>query len=273
MITFNNIGNLGRLGNQLFQFSSVIGIADQLGLEAKFPLKNTTNFTAHTLHNGTTINQICEIQNCFNVPSELFVENIYFNNVATERSFSYDPRLLKIKDQTNIVGYLQTEKYFYRISEKIKSVLSFKDDILNSAKNLLLKFKDKELVSLHIRRGDYLALPNHHPVCNTEYIQNAIKQFSESSIFIICSDDLDWCRSFFKDKKRFVIINSGSSYIDLCVLSLCDHHIIANSSFSWWSSYLSNNIYKKIIAPKLWFGSKYLNLNTKDLYTSNMLII
>ena len=78
MITFNDIGNLGRLGNQLFQFSSVIGIADELALEAKFPLKNTTNFSTHTLHDKTVIQQRCEIQECFNIPPEFFIENIYF---------------------------------------------------------------------------------------------------------------------------------------------------------------------------------------------------
>jgi hypothetical protein len=87
---------------------------------------------------------------------------------------------------------------------------------------------------------------------------------------IVFSDDPEWCKNVFK-KDPFIISTFEDPFFDLCLMSLCDYHIIANSSFSWWGSWLANS--KQTIAPKKWFAGEFLNWNTRDLYLPNWIII
>ncbi|MBF2056764.1 MAG: alpha-1,2-fucosyltransferase [Cyanobacterium sp. T60_A2020_053] len=135
------------------------------------------------------------------------------------------------------------------------------------------KFSDYQC-AIHIRRGDYLKYPNHHPICSLNYYAQAIQYFDNSTNFVIFSDDIDWCRhqDLFQEK-RFDFWTSQRDDLDLYLMSIFPHQIIANSSFSWWASWL--NIYqnKKVIAPSLWFGQNLKHLNTEDIYASYMLKI
>jgi hypothetical protein len=83
--------------------------------------------------------------------------------------------------------------------------------------------------------------------------------------FMIFSDDIPYCKNIFGDQENVVYIDGNSQEVDLCMMSLCHHNIIANSSFSWWGAWLNSNKYKKVVAPKRWFGPAYSH-NTKDLY-------
>jgi hypothetical protein len=273
MITCNNIGNNGRFGNQLFQFASVIGIADKLNYDVFFPKQNLKPMGESSTRENKKFVAYFEINECFDVDQNFFSDNIKINQNVSERFFHFDEKLFNINDNTNINGYLQSEKYFKHCSDKIKDILKFKDSILESANSFLPK-TTKQLVAIHVRRGDN-AVPNpYHPCIGLEFINPAIEMFNTDEYqFVICSDDYDWCNNVWGDNKNFTIVNSNSPYIDLCIMSLCDHHIISNSSFSWWSSYLSKNNNKKIIAPSNWFGIAYSSYITDDLYTENMIKI
>jgi hypothetical protein len=150
-------------------------------------------------------------------------------------------------------------------------ILKFKDSIITSAKSYLPK-TDKTLVSIHVRRTD-AAVPNpYHPLTGLDFFNPAIEHFNKDEYhFVVCSDDYEWCNNVWGNDENFTVVNSKSPYVDLCVMSLCDHHIISNSSFSWWSSYLSKNKNKKIIAPIKWLGTGYSTYITDDLYTENMI--
>jgi hypothetical protein len=102
-----------------------------------------------------------------------------------------------------------------------------------------------------------------------EYIQAALKQFSDDQYtFLIFSDDIEWCKQVFPD--GVVFIEGNNQYKDLCLMSLCNHNIISNSSYSWWAAYLNQNKNKKIVAPSNWFiPAKPLT----DLYPNNWIII
>lgn len=128
---------------------------------------------------------------------------------------------------------------------------------------------------MHIRRGDYVLYPDHHPTCNIDYYKNAIKIINDSSEtrkkILIFSDDKEWCRNNFIGDE-YIISENDNPYIDLYLMTLCDHHIIANSSFSWWGAWLNYNANKIVVAPSQWFGSAIVK-NTSDVYCKNWKII
>jgi hypothetical protein len=273
MITNTLIGYNGRFGNQLFQFASAIGIAKKLGYEAVFPLRNTTNYINDSRADGVKFLAKLDILDYFDIDSKYFSDNIIVNQTLNEKFFHFDETMFTITDNTNLHGFFQSEKYFEHCKEELIEILNIKKHLLESATKILPK-KDKELVAIHVRRSDYLVLSHYHTVNGVEYINSAIEALGDKNNyhFIVCSDDPIWCNSIWGNDNNFTIMNTGLPEIDFALMTLCNHHIIANSSFSWWSSYLSKNKNKKIVSPKNWFGPN-ANINTKDLYTKNMIII
>jgi len=274
VITNLNIGYNGRFGNQLFQFASTIGIGKKLGYDVKFPIENITNGLTHNTADGKPFISKLDITECFNIDELFFANNIrpsYFNS---ERFFNFDDEMFKINDNTSINGYFQSEKYFEHCKDEIFNILEIKPEILITAKQQIPEVNN-ELVSIHIRRSDYLVLGNYHSLNGVDYVNSAIEELGGQNNyhFIICSDDVNWCESIWGNNKNFTIIKDNSPYVDFTILSLCHHHIISNSSFSWWSSYLSKNKNKKIIAPSNWFGPNMSTTILDDLYTKNMIVI
>ena len=153
---------------------------------------------------------------------------------------------------------------------------------------------DGDPIMLHVRRGDpnltdprgfkwsYTQCGSMHPVQPIEYYEKALSKFDAKQPVIVFSDSVDWVKEqeFFKPD-RFLISEpedkyadgSFTPYADLCLMSLCSHAIIANSSMSWWGAWLISNPDKKVIAPKMWFGPAYADKNTKDLYCSDWIIL
>ncbi len=120
-------------------------------------------------------------------------------------------------------------------------------------------------VSLHVRRGDYLALAAHN-VCTEDYYQAALQKVvdlsGETPQVFIFSDEPDWARSNLSlPCERTIVDFNGpeTDYEDLRLMSLCKHNIIANSSFSWWGAWLNANPDKIVTAPETWFGNRKLN--------------
>jgi len=187
----------------------------------------------------------------------------------------------------NLNDYFQTEKYFNNIEKVIRDDFTFKDHIYESCKPFVDSLHKP--IFLHVRRGDYLNAPDHHPVCSIEYYEKALSYFDDDCEVIICSNDIEWCKTqelFSTD--RFLISEGNDKYghsvmvvggydkllipyCDLCLMSLCSGGIIANSSMSWWGAWLQNDR-GKIVAPKNWYGPS-ANNDTKDLYPDNWEII
>jgi hypothetical protein len=127
--------------------------------------------------------------------------------------------------------------------------------------------------SIHVRRGDYLALQNHHPIQSIEYYQNAIDIIGNDKHFLIFSDDIKWCEENFGGLTNKTYITGNQDYEDLYLMSMCRNNIIANSTFSWWGAWLNKNEDKKVIAPKQWFGVSNSHLDTSDLYCKKWITI
>ena len=124
-------------------------------------------------------------------------------------------------------------------------------------------FTFDEAISLHIRRSDYVQKQNYHPLCSLGYYEEALNRLPQDIPVLIFSDDSDWCKEqelFQPD--RFLVSESNYNLVDMCLMTMCQYHIIANSSFSWWGAWLSDS--KKVITPKVWFGPS-ANLDDSDL--------
>ena len=167
------------------------------------------------------------------------------------------------------VGFFQSEKYFKHIEHEIRKDFTFHDRISSICNHYMKSvYSGTEVISLHVRRSDYLTNCNFFNL-TLDYYFDALKKLPCLPV-IVFSDDLEWCQEIFKEK-RFNVSLSKNSFIDLCLMSLCDYHIIANSSFSWWGSWLANS--KQTIAPSKWFSEDFSSWDTKDLYLPNWIVV
>lgn len=256
-LSFNSLGNYGQIGNQMFQYASLKGIALSNGVDYVIPPKQ---------YFGTQYPLISKLDDCFDLNCQRAITDF---NTYEEKSFSFQEDLMEgINFDLNLHGYFQTEKYFVNFKNEIKKDFTFKSEILNSSLDFVSQHD--ELISLHIRRADYVGNPN-HPVQPLSYYEIALSIINKNLPVLVFSDDPSWCKEqeFFNDD-RF-LISENDPYTDMCLMSLCDYHIIANSSFSWWGSWLSDS--KKTIAPKNWFGGPALNNDTSDLYCKNWILV
>lgn len=274
MISYKKIGHFGRLGNQLFQFASTYGIARKLGYEVGFPIENTTKPVTEHFTDGKVLDIVFDIPKAFNIPDKHLISlgEVEMQSKVCERFFHFDEEMFSTPDNSEITGYLQSEKYFKHVEQELKEMLTFKPEVVEKAEALFPRVNGST-VSIHIRRGDYVNQQQFHPTCTAEYYLEAASMFeSDNPYFIIFSDDVDYCKSLFAEDENVLYINNIDPYVDLCLMSMCDHNIIANSSFSWWGAWLNKNPNKKVIAPKQWFGPAYSH-NTKDLYCKNWIVI
>ena len=263
MLAFNHLGRLGRLGNQMFQYASLSGIAARRGYDFGIPLsKFEDEWRSH---------QLFKVFELTNLPKQ----NIKYLDVGNapvvqERFFDFDEALLnQCPNDVSLWGFFQSEKYFKHIENNIREDFTFREHILEPCREIVENFDNP--VSLHVRRTDYLTNSANHNNLDIDYYEKALEHFENRQI-IVFSDDPDWCKKqkLFSDD-RFLISESGDNTIDLCLMTFCSGHIIANSSFSWWGAWLANS--EKVIAPSKWFGPNNADKETKDLYCDNWTVI
>ena len=283
MLTFQQIGYMGRLGNQMFQFASTLGVSNRLGFEARFPIENCLNYQGSGPFDpsiGRCMMVKCDLMDCFDIDPEYFIPQRHINqeHYYHENKFGYNTETEALLDNVSLSGYFQTEKYFSEFRDLILSQFVFKSPYRDSAESYIQtireKNKDSVIASIHIRRGDYTMFPDHHPPCSLDYYNAAKKELSalnDNIIYVIFSDDIEWCKKEFNDPS-YVISDLNNPYTEMCAMSLCDHNIIANSSFSWWGAWLNKKSDKIVIAPSQWFGKLLIN-DTSDIYCKNWIKI
>jgi hypothetical protein len=278
MITFSNIGNYGRLGNQLFQYA----ILKSISLKNNFDIVLPTDTFSKVWHG-----QRCLLNN-FKLPS------CNLGNVNTNKFFfesgerNYDTSIFSIEDGTDVFGFFQNPLYYTNIREELIKEFELINIIQNKVDNYLSQFKNNT-VSLHIRRGD--ASDGTNPVDD-----NWVNDFSENSILynyytksldLIPKDstvllftggsrispdnteDIIWCRDKFKDD-RIVFVDGLSDIECFGVMKNCDYNITSfSSTFSWWASFLNKK--NTPIAPINYYPSH--NFNPKDVYPEDWILL
>jgi hypothetical protein len=266
MLANDNLGNLGRLGNQMFQYASLRGIAEKHGYDYCLP-----PIEVFGVNDSMVVKSDINIFECFNIPD--VPRRVTNFPKVMESTFTLDNNIWdNCPDNVSLFGYFQTEKYFKHIEDKIRNVFTFVDEVFEPTKeNFESNFGDDEVISIHFRRGDYANLP-HHPMQELDYYIKGLSQLPNNIPVMIFSDDIQWCgeQDIFQND-RFILSQGNNTAVDLCLQSLCTYHIIANSSFSWWGSWLAQS--KKTIAPSTWFAGPNKHKDVSDVYLPDWIII
>ena len=269
MIGFNALGRMGRLCNQMFQYAALRGLSSKIGAEICIP------YYQDAVDDGIGNMLRTELFDSFNLKVKTGLLNNGHAPVVKERFFHFDQELFDhCPDHVSLQGYFQTEKYFKHIEHQIRAEYTFVDDILEPCKEMISGIDNP--IALHIRRGDYVINSENHFNLPLEYYEAALKHFNDDRNVIVFSDDSKWChqQSLFSDD-RFIISDNDDNRVDLCLMSLCNDFIIANSTYSWWGAWLSSNKNKKVIAPVQWFGKTGYTKDhdTKDLIPDTWITI
>jgi len=260
MIGFNYLGKLGQLGNQMFQYAALKGIAAKHNYKTIIPSHNEVIVDA--LGNKLRI----ELFDAFDIPmGPMDVGYIPHERNVQEPHYHFSQELLdNCPDNVSLVGYFQSEKYFKHIEDDIRKLFGPKEEALSCWASTQHLFDNP--IALHIRRGDFLINSVHHHNLSMKYYETALRAFGSDRQVIIFSDDTDWCKAQpLFEGDRFLVCEGGGPYTDLYMMSKCDDFIIANSTFSWWGAWLIDNPNKKVIAPKKWFGQQFAHYNMNDL--------
>lgn len=195
-----------------------------------------------------------------------------------ERHFHFDPAVLELRGEVCLDGYWQSERYFSDIAGTIREAFRFKQPLSGKNLHLYQQIRDVEAVSLHVRRGDYVSdekTHRWHGVCGVDYYDRAINHIVEhvsGPNFFVFSDDLHWASNHLKFRHPVTFVDHNPpemGHEDMRLMSFCRHHIIANSSFSWWGAWLNPNPGKIVIAPRKWFSG--FEADTRDLYPEGWL--
>ena len=263
MITFHKLGELGRLGNQLFQYAALKGLASKNGYTAKIPNPQTMNWHGQT-----------SLLDRFNIDCEYLTQadmNTLENLYEEPTWEKYDDNFFNIPDNTTLEGFFQSTFYFEHIESEIKKELTPKAEYLNKGKQYIQLLKDKyncEIVSVHVRRGDNMTNGQTELIeafnpggLYEQYFTKAKKVFEGKNVkFLVFtggqrfnednSTDVDWCKNFFKGDE-FLFSEGQPQIDDFCRIMLCDHNILSHaSSFGWWAAYVNPNPNKITVAPE-----------------------
>ncbi|SIS92941.1 Glycosyl transferase family 11 [Thalassolituus maritimus] len=276
----------GGLGNQLFQYS----VGRALSLKYDVPLRiDASLYQFYDVHpfrlssysiGGSLYSRpgkLYKIINSIKVQSNLKKLNLR-KNVYIEESIEYDPGVISMGADAVLYGYFQSEKYFSSIRDVLLKDLQIGQLQKECCGHIVNEIVGQESASLHVRRGDYVTngeANKVHGLCGLNYIYESVSIIrnrvgnSHLRIFVF-SDDIEWCRNNIElDNVFFVEGNDTSPEVDLYLMSLCSHNIIANSTFSWWGAWLNQNSKKIVICPRQWFRSN--SLSDRDIVPDSWL--
>lgn len=286
---------IGGIGNQMFQYAAGKALAEHHGVELKLDISDFQFYTDRWFS-----------LNHFNIKAEIASEEEISKFAGKNKSkslmiikerlgrllhrkkrkmyyephFHFDNNFFNLPANIYINGYWQSEKYFDKIKSKILTDFLFLEPPVGLNKEISEEILSSNSISIHIRRGDYVSnkfTQLMHGVLGIEYYAGAInyiaKKIEQPHLFVF-SDEPEWAKVNLKTSfpATFVNHNTGQNdFEDMRLLSMCRHHIIANSSFSWWGAWLNRNEDKIVIAPRKWFNE--YKADTKDLYPKDWILL
>lgn len=252
----------GGLGNQLFQYA--YARSQSLKHNVKFYL-DTTLYLENFIR-SYTLDKFNIIENINNNP----IEDI----IIRESQFNFSKELQYINDG-HIIGYFQNEKYFKEYEHIIRKDLTLKNPIQQN--EFIDKIYNTNSIAVQVRRGDYFSNKDvtMHAVDLSMYYMRALSllgSFVDNPTVFFFSDDIEYVKNNVSCKYKSVYVTGLKDYEELYLISQCKNHVIGNSSFGWWGTWLSNNNGKKI-APKEWFNDKEMQKQSKDVIPKNWIRI
>jgi hypothetical protein len=262
-ITKTNLSTTCDFGAQMLEYAGMYAVGKHTQHEPVFIKETIGERWAFPI--GEPFVNSPKIINYSDVPPD----NFYQYDVTT-KDYNIDKTMYYLNKENNWVinGGVGVYEYFHPIREEILKLFTFKENILEFCTNYInqLKKDDEIFVSVHFRRGDYLVYSSLNLSLN--YYNAAIQKIKNTFLnkkikYLIFSNEIEWVKNNYKNK-NFIFVENLNRFQDMCLMSLCDHNIIANSCFSWWGAYLNKNINKTVIAPFHYVGendNNSLNLN------------
>lgn len=272
---------IGGLGNQMFQYAvgRALSIADNVPLRL-----DVSEFEGYGLHQGFELSRVFSCPVALAEPQDMHavlgwqssrwarrlvarpeLRVLRSRHFVVEPHFHFWPGINDVAADSYLSGYWQSEKYFRNATQVIRSDFTFKLPFDRTNAELVGQISRENAISLHVRRGDYVNNSKTnatHGVCSLDYYRDAIRYISsrvERPYYFIFSDDMAWVKSNLKMDMphQYIDHNKGAdSYNDMRLMSMCRHHIIANSSFSWWGAWLNPDPCKIVVAPRKWFATE-----------------
>ncbi len=275
------------LGNQMFQYAYARRLALETNSELKIDLWWYTNQAKIDTQRTYGLSDF-NIQESFATEKEVHlyhslayrlyrkVKKNIERRIFNRSDFVYYP--IKPKKNAYLEGFWNSEKYFKKYEDIIRKELSLKTELGNEAKLIQNEIinSTKTTVLIHIRRGDYILNPHastFHGVKDVSYFENALQTLKSKlgeveqhiHIFVV-SDDITWAKenvNFGTSSVTFVSRPEIKDYEEIHLMSLCQHFIISNSTFSWWGAWLSTSKNKIVIGPKQWVNDP--SIDTRDV--------
>jgi hypothetical protein len=285
----------GGLGNQMFQYALGYSLSKLYNTAVKFDLQNYQyGFSrdhnigknvlqrAYQLDHFTTYVEIASAESIDNFFKKrpfipYFKRGIRSTRYIEEPLIKKKPLNIKFASNCYVNGYWQSEKYFLNFSTVIREQFQLKKILDADNLKMLYLIQSVNAVSIHVRRGDYVNnvnTNNFHGICSLDYYVKAIEYFRSAIVephFFIFSDDIEWSVNNLKlgsSPATIVNINNeANGFKDMWLMRSCKHHIIANSSFSWWAAWLNPVPEKIVIAPRKWFNNP--EHDTSDMLPAN----
>lgn len=233
-LTFRQLGQHGFLGNQLFQIAATVGVARRNGLPFVFPEWALSRYFQHPPAQSSAL------------PGDL--------PEIRERTFAFQQ--ITIDRTASLLGYFQSEKYFGGCEDEVRRLFAPRTLRRRELRERFAPLLERPSCSLHVRRGDYVGNPVWVDLDAEGYYERAMSQFGRDVRFVVFSDDVEWCRRRFP-AARCVFVEGLEPWDSIALMSLCDAHVIANSSFSWWGAWLDPRPNATVIAPRAWFAGGY----------------
>jgi Glycosyl transferase family 11 len=285
---------MGGLGNQMFQFAAGYALARRHRVPL---LLDISSYQSYGLHHGFELSRIFSMEALIAQPNDIKsalgwqghpyvyrpLRSRYFSKLRkhgwiVEPHLHFWPSFFDTPDTCYLDGYWQSEKYFANVQTTIREVFNFSALMTDQNNQTADVIENTNAVSLHVRRGDYATNPKTLAflgLCTLAYYQTAIQHIQEhvsNPIFFVFSDDIAWCKDNLNlpSTCHYINHNSGnSSYLDMQLMSLCKHHVVSNSTFSWWGAWLSGSTDGIKIAPTPWFS--HPDVSDESMVPSNWL--
>jgi hypothetical protein len=288
MITFNKLGEHGRLGNQLFQYAALRALGLKNGYEFKIPPQSNKKFDGQN-----------SLMREFNITTKEYTPEefrLIKRNYNEPTWRTIDENFFSLPDNSNIGGFFQSTWYFEEYEDIIRKELSPKDEHITRANeyldNIKEQYPDHEIVALHIRRGNVVNDANKKAVFNKyyepngeyfQYLEKAKEHFADKKVkYLVFSGgakwdennetEIDWCKKHLIGDE-YLFSENGEPMGDFTRIMHCDHNIMSpSSSYGWWGAYLNPNPDKIVIAPKMYLVSEPDFLRYKQ-YPENFIVI
>lgn len=264
---------IGGLGNQMFQYAAGRALARRRGVPFRIDRRAFADYRTHAF------GMDCFQAELADAPADQLpgaVRESRLNRllrpllrapmkVYAEKAFTFDAEVLALPDGTYLDGYWQSEKYFADAADVVRADFTVRHAPSPANQRWLEHIRASNSVSLHVRRGDYVTNPSAaavHGTCDLDYYRRAVQHVAQASgvepVVFVFSDDPDWVAANLQLSCPMHLVrdnDAATNYEDLRLMTACRHHVIANSSFSWWGAWLDPRPEAIVVAPQRWFAA------------------